>query len=421
MRRDFERLGLGYVIRLPELATEISVGQLHKKGGDLHGEISIACGLGGTRSYDGLLHRARFNFSGSQPRSTLARYLNDRTGGPIEGIDWQDLLEDFCGRVLSAERGRRLVVRVGDRPARIAPRFQVDPILPWRKVTTLFGAGGTGKSTLAVALAVSVQTGLSVVSGWSPVPTNVLYLDWETDEDDIDEKVKAISKGAAIEDQVTIAYLACHGRSLVDQIEAIAEARQETNAGMVVVDSVVHAAGTSSSEGADAAETTIRLYSAFAQLEASVLVVDHVDKNSAMDPSRPAKPYGSIFKENMARQAFEVRRQDGPGTRSSMGLYNTKSNATRRLAPIGLWVDHSEAGDLIRYGREEIAGDLLKPMSLPTRIDAVLRSGAMHLKVIAEEVEEDEAKVRATLSRGSKQGRYRSLGEGNYGLSSHVS
>lgn len=419
MKRTFGPRGLGYAMVLNDLGTEISCTQPMLRGGEVYTEIAIDSAMAGTRSSTGELHRGRMNLSSAQARKTLAIYLRERAGGAIEGLDWQDILEDFCSSVLKARRKGSPVVRVGDRPARIAPRFQVAPILPWRRVTTLFGAGGTGKSTLATALGVSVQTGIVVVPGFAPTPTNVLYLDWETDEDDIDEKVKAIAAGAGIDGAVTLFYLACHGRSFADQVEAIAEACQEVSAGLVIVDSVVHAAGTSSAEGADAAETTIRLYNAFAQLEATVLVVDHVDKASAMDPSRPAKPYGSIFKENMARQAFEVRRADAVGTRSSIGLYNTKANASRKLAPIGLWVEQSEAGDLIRYGREDLAGDLLKPLSLPARIDSVLQAGAHHFKVIAEILEEDENKVRSTLSRG-KGRRYVSLGEGTWGLASHA-
>lgn len=419
MSREFGPRGLGYAMVLTEFGVELSCSQPLKKGGDVWAEIAIAAALGGTRSSTGELHRGRMNLSATQPRKTLGGYLRERAGGPIDGLDWQDLLEDFCSRVLLAERRRREVVRVGDRPARIAPRFQVAPVLPWRRVTTFFGAGGTGKSTLATAIGVSVQTGITVVPGWVPVATNVLYLDWETDEDDIDEKVKAIAKGAGIEGAVTLYYLSCHGRSFADQVEFIAEARQEVDAGLCIVDSVVHAAGTASSEGADAAESTIRLYNAFGQLDATVLVVDHVDKASAMDPSRPAKPYGSIFKENMARSAWEVRRSDAQGDRSSMGLYNTKSNLTRKSLPIGLWVEQSESGDVITYGREEVQGDLLKPLSMPMRIDAVLRDGARHLSDIAELLEEDENKVRATLSRGRGK-RFIGLGDGNWGLASHA-
>lgn len=419
MKRLFERRGLGYALVVDELGVEITTSQPHRRSGDIVAEVTVSCELEGTRSVNGVLHTGRMNLSGTTTRSSLARYLNERTGqaGPI---DWQDLMEDFCSRVLRAERTSRPVVRVGDRPARIAPRFQVQPVLPWRKPTTFFGAGGTGKSTLAVALGVSVQTGIVVVPGWTPTPTNVLYLDWETDEDDIDEKVKAIARGAGIDGAVTLNYLPCHGRSFSDQIEGIAEAVQETQAGFVIIDSVVHAAGTSSSEGADAAETTIRLYSSFSRLEATVLAIDHVDKASAMDPSRPAKPYGSIFKEAMARQAFEVRRADGIGTRSSMALYNTKGNLARKLAPIGLTVDQSESGDLIRYGSETVAGDLIKPLSLPAQVDSILVDGALHIKELAELLEVDEAKVRATLSRGKKTNRYMALGEGRWGLASHA-
>jgi hypothetical protein len=415
MRRVFSRQGLGYVMSLPDIAGEISVASVHRERGDLRGEIAISCGLPGTRSHDGQLHAGRMNLSSVTNRQATAKYVAERAGDL--GVDWRDLLEDFCARVLRAERERRPVVRVGDRPQRIAPRFQVEPIIPFHRVTTLFGAPGSGKSTLAVALGVSVQTGIVVVPGWRPTPTNVLYLDWETDEDDIDEKVKAIAAGAGIEDTVTFAYLACHGRSLADQLEYVVGAVQENAAGFVIVDSTIHAAGTSSSEGADAAETTLRLYTSFALLQATVVVIDHITKASAQDPSRPATPYGSVFKEAMARQAFEVRRADGAGDRSSIALYNTKASLDRRSAPIGLSVEQTTSR--IVYRREDVTGDLLKPLSIASQVEAVLRSGALHYNEIAEIVELDDHKVRAVLSR-HKGTRFVQLGEGKWGLVRHA-
>jgi Mrp family chromosome partitioning ATPase len=413
--RRFERHGLGYVLRVPEIATEFAVSQVHRQRGDLMAEIVVSCGLPGVKAHEGRLHSGRMNLSSTTNRKTVASYIAERANVP--DVDWRDLLEDFCSRVLASERKGKEPVRIGDRPRRIQPRYQVDPIMPWRKVTTFFGAGGTGKSTLAVAIGVSIQTGITVVPGWVPMTSNVLYLDWETDEDDLDEKIKAIVEGAGIDGAVTFTYLSCHGRPFIDQVEWISEVAQSIAAGFVVVDSVMHAAGTASSEGADAAETTIRLYSALARLEASVLLVDHVDKASANDPTKPAKPYGSIVKENSARQAFEVRRAEGAGDRSSLALYNTKTNLGRKLKPIGLWVDQTD--DLVRYGREQVAGDLLRPLTIGDQIASMLGSGSQHVKVIAELLEVDEAKVRATLSKG-KGRRFTSLGEGNWGLISHA-
>src|SRR6266704_2072346 len=114
MARRFTRQGLGYVLTVPELITEIAVDRLSRTRGELHGEITVSCGLPGIRAADGHVHQARFNLSGSTARTTLARILSQRADAP--DVDWPDLLEDFCRRVLGAEREGDPVVKVGADP-----------------------------------------------------------------------------------------------------------------------------------------------------------------------------------------------------------------------------------------------------------------------------------------------------------------
>src|SRR4051812_39085540 len=110
MRRAFDKQGLGYVMRVPELAIEMTVDRLSRTRGELHGELAVSCGLPGTRSADGHLHSARFNLSGGTTRGSLAKVLVKRANTP--DIDWEDLLEDFCRRVMAAERDGDPVIDV---------------------------------------------------------------------------------------------------------------------------------------------------------------------------------------------------------------------------------------------------------------------------------------------------------------------
>lgn len=415
MRREFERAGLGYVIRIPELATEIAVDRLTRSRGELAGELMVTCAMPGVRSADGHVHQARFNLSSTTARRTLAGELRDRA--PLPDVDWKDVLEDFCRRVLNAEREGAPTVVVGSMPTSIKPAFALDPILAAGKPTILYGEGGSGKSTLAVAIAVSVQTGATVLPGMVARPADVLYLDWETSAEDVDAKVKGVAMGAEIEDGVTLRYRPMVG-PLVEQLESIAREVASGPIGLVVVDSVGLAAG-SSSDGSDAAESALRLFSAFRQLGTTVLAIDHVAKTEADTPTRASRPYGSIYKVNLARATFELRRVDSPGDRSSLALYNTKSNVGRRLAPIGLWVEHDEGTGAIAFGRQEITGELTRPLTIADQIADVLREGAMVPKEIASIIDVDDRKVRATLSKG-KGRRFVQLDSGSWGLLSHA-
>src|SRR3990167_9923619 len=102
MLREFARQGLGYVLRVPEIATDFAVGRLANRGGDTYGEVTVTSAMPGTRSIDGYLHSARMNLASTTARLTLAKALVARSAAPE--VDWADLLEEFCRRGLAAER-----------------------------------------------------------------------------------------------------------------------------------------------------------------------------------------------------------------------------------------------------------------------------------------------------------------------------
>lgn len=410
MDMRFEREGLGYAMTVPAFAAELRVPSLQRRGGEWLGEIDIACGAPGIRSGDGHLHRARFNFSSSSARGTLARDLAARAQLP--GLDWRELLEVFCRRVLTGQSEGEPLVTVGNRPARIASRFALDPVLPAGKATIFYGEGGTGKSTLAVAVGVSVQTGFEVIPGWRPIPGTVLYLDWETDADDLDDKVRAIAAGAGIGEEVELLYRPMAG-PFSDQLEEIARYVTEHGVTLLVVDSLGLASGLS--EGGDAADSTFRLFSAFRLLHVTVLGIDHVSAATLAEPARPGRPYGSVYKSNLARATFEIRRSEGETTSSTMGVYATKFNLGPRPRPMAFRVEQDDG--TIRYRPGEFEGELVQRLGNPARIADALKAGAMHYSKVAELTGIPANSVRAELSRGR---RFQSLGNGVYGLASNA-
>lgn len=403
---DVERLGLGYTVRFPE-GVAIDVERIRRSRDELTGEVTVTAALPGIVSRDGHVHAARLNLSSTSARGTLARHLTGRA----PGVDWGEILERTCLAVLTHERSGEPIETVGNRPQRIRPRYLVEPILPADKPTILYGEGGSGKSTLAAAIAVSVETGIPVVPGWRAVPTSVLYLDWETGPDDIDERVRGVARGAGFDDEVAIAYRFCSG-PIADMTDELSREIARLGIGLVIVDSLGLAGGISSD--GDAADGALRMFAAFRSLRCTVLGIDHVSKSSSDDPSRPARPYGSVYKTNLARATFELRQGQTSGPRTHLGLYNTKSNVSRPLPPLGLWVEYGDDGS-ITYGREELSDELTKPLTIADRIALVVAGGAMTPSDIAEELGEEPNKVRATLSR-LRGKRFAGLADGRWGL-----
>lgn len=397
MRRRFERQGLGYVLTVHELATEIAVDHLVRSRGELHGELRVTCGLDGIRASGGNVHQARFNLTSTTARGSLAKHLAVRA--QVELLDWLDLLEDFCRRVLDAERTGDPIEDVGASPMSVGVVTRLDPIMPLGDVTTLYGDGSTGKSTLAAAIAVSVQTGVAVIPGWIPRKAPVLYLDWEAGRDSINRRVRGVAMGANIPGPITISYLNCKRRgALPGFAEDLAREVDVRGYGLVVVDSVGMAAGVG--EGGDANETAIRLFGAFGAIGTTVLAVDHVNKTDAARSDRTTRAYGSVYKGLLARATYEIRRGKAADGRWLIALRNTKFNDGDELPDQALKVHHETDGS-IWYERLEAMPAEMK-IGEPTVWELaaeVLESGDYSESEIAQAIERQVPVVRSTLYR----------------------
>lgn len=409
--KGFARTGLGYALTRPEVATEIKVGQVSRSRGELVAELTVSCAMPAIASQTGHIFRGRFNLSSPTTRGTMAKHLASRTNGV--GIDWPEMLELFCMAVLTAESEGQPFVRVGRQPARIAERYLVEPLLPLGKTTILFGDGGVGKSYLAVGMAVSVETGTEIVPGFRPVRMPVLYLDWESDYADLDERVKAVCVGADIE-PIEITYRRCIG-PLRSQLEAVAQRVAADQTGLVIVDSVGMAMGTSSETAGDSNQGAIELFEALGELGAgrntgvTVLAIDHVSKEAAGRETGAGKPYGSGYKAFLARSTWELRqgRDKDPDGTMHLGLYHRKANSSRELAPIGLRYVNDD-GRAVHWQNESITEvSLEKGLSYPSRINNALRDGGpMTDSELADYTGIDISNLRVTLSRGLQNERY---------------
>jgi RecA-family ATPase len=360
-RWRFERVGLGYRVAAPELQTEIRVSRLKRSGGELHGEIMVKANLAGVKTVDGVMHVARFNLSSSSTRNSLAKLLESRTPGQIQRMDWFDGLETLCQKVMLAETTGQPYIEVGTTPVTAkTDRYVIDPLVPANVTSLLYGPGGSGKSIIALACAMSVQNHREIIPGLPPAITgNVLYLDWETDGPVINERVQAIATGAGFTSSA-ITYRRCI-RPLAEEAEEIANAVAERDIVFMVIDSAGMAMGASGEHG-DSNESTLRLFDAIRHIGISTQVIDHVSKQEMRSKGKVQGllPYGSIYKVNLARSAWEVRNgtsEDDETVR--LALIHTKANDSRLKPQIGLEVDWQPGQ--ITFHAAEVA--TLEPMS----------------------------------------------------------
>lgn len=413
MRHAFERQGLGYVMSVPEIMSEFAVDRITRRGGETHGELTVTCGLPGSRSTDGHLHQARFNLSSSTARTSLAKTLAHRS--KADEIDWFELLETFCRQVLAAEREGDPIEMVGHLPMPVGETYRLSPLMPEGQTTILYGDGGTGKSTLAAAIAASVETGAVVIEGWTPRQAPVLYLDWEAGKASINRRVRGVAMGAHIPHVVQIRHADCRRRGPISNFaEDVARFIDREGIGLVVVDSVGMASGTSN-EGSDANESAIRLFAAFGYLGTTVLAIDHISKAAADDQNKPARPYGSIYKGLLARATYELRRSTAADGRSLVGVFNTKANDGPLLGPMTFTVTHGDDGSISYDRLEAVPTELAGKLGNADRIAAALGHGHMTTGEIADETGLSQDIVRTTLNRG-RNTRFGSLPSGKWEL-----
>lgn len=391
----FAKSGMGYAGVWDRGGIEVAIDHLRRRGGELHGEVVVSSAVS-----RGHLHRASFNLSSSTARERLAKLLEARSPENVRGtpFPWSEMLEEFCTAVLEAERSGTPVVKVGQLPPSEAETYTVDPFLPAGKTTIVYGAGGTGKSYIACLAAVCVATGRPML-GWPVRRGAVLYLDWETDQYEIDERIKRVSAGMGIA-APEILYRSC-AAPLEDMAETLARRVTDDGIALAIVDSVGMASG-SAREGGDANESALRLFTALRYLDTTILAVDHITGEDVKSDKAVAKPYGSIYKVNLARSVWELRRAPGADEAVHLGMFHRKVNKGSLRAPMGVLVEHGDHA--VSFRPEDIQDEsLVVALGNTPRILRALAAGPLTVADIAELTGIGEAVVRTTLNRGREQ------------------
>ena len=390
-----EREGLGYRAAIVADGISISVDRLVESRGTLRGEVTVE------RAPEGHLMKANLGLSEVTARRGAADYLRRRASG----VDWTALLETFCVEVLRQERAGNPVVTIGARKPRAAVTFRLEPMLPIGKPCILFGEEGTGKSTLAAAIAYSVATGGPAYARWYiPEPTPVLILDWEGDEADWTDLVNLVAAGMGSPAPDAINSRTMAGPLTAD-IHGVARLVEELGIGLLIVDSV-GLASPSGREGADASEGALRLFQGLRAIGTTSLLIDHVNKSAGTD-SGSSRPYGSVYKPALARATYELvaaEEADDDGARH-MVLFHRKANTTARQAPIGIKVTRDD--DAIRLAWEKVSlrdGRVAAKVPQSMLVMDALSGGAMTYDELSVETGIAAPQLRVVVNRMKKAG-----------------
>jgi hypothetical protein len=372
----------GYLFELPQIATELRVERLRRERGELIGELSVTCGLPGTKSFDGILSVADFNLSSARARTERARILADRaaTNGDL---DWTGLVEDLCQRVLAAERNGRPAIRLRDLPRPAADDdLDVGGLrLLRRHPVCIFGDGGALKSYLGLWYGAQLaRRGL-----------RVLYADWEFSGEDHRDRLERIEG----EDMPELWYVRAE-RPMVAEVDRLRRIVREERIDYAILDSVAFAC-----DGPpEAAEVAFSYFRATRRIGVGSLHVAHVNRSDTNDQ----KPFGSTFWHNGFRSTWFAKRSDTTADSASVtvGLYNRKANLGPLQPAVGYRVTFGDDRTTIATTDLGDVTELAAGLPLWQRMAGLLRAGSMTMVEMASELDVKVDSVSKAVRRGDK-------------------
>jgi hypothetical protein len=366
----FRAIGEGqYQVAFPEQGIEFRVDYLRRERHELFCELSVACGILGARVIDGCLTIGTFNLSSPQARQTRARLLAERARA--RGIDWSNLLEEVCQRVLAAERtgNPSIVLREVPRPPAEAEFDILGLRFPKSHPAIVFGDGGTLKSYLALLIA----------STLAAQGIRVGYFDWELDQYTHRRRLEQITGP----DMPDLRYVRCD-KPLVYEATRLRRIIQQDRTEYAIFDSI----GYGTQGAPESAEAAMDYCRALRQLGIGSLLVAHITKNDTGDQ----RPFGSVFWHNSARSTWNLKRAatSPDGQVISLAAFHRKANLGALRPALGIRVQFD--GDRVTFEQIDVAtiDEVAETLPLWQRIQAVVRSGPQTLAGIARELNYDK-------------------------------
>jgi hypothetical protein len=334
----------------------VSLGQIREESKELKCLATVTT----TRKPNpGPLHWAKLSITSSSGRQTFVKALEKRCSPEqLEEIDFSAVLEYVCHKsFLQREKGDPAKDATTMERTEPGTTYLLEPFLERDSMSMLFGPGKRGKSTLALAMGISIATGEPILG---PIPQTlngtknvVLYLDWEDSERVYEQRLRAILKAANVTLPPKTMFYKSVLTSLVDAAPAIRKEIADLGVTFVICDSVTMAGKGPPEE----AETKRSYFEALNSFKVSSQSIDHVSK------ADQSTPYGSVATLNRIRNLWLVDKaqEEGAG-RITVSLNHTAGNHSEQRKPEGFHLDFTRdnLGDL-----EAIEFSHADPNSIP--------------------------------------------------------
>jgi len=264
----------------------------------------------------------KINLTSQQSLNTIIRALREMTDDYFPDIDWPKIMEQLVVNVSKYKGGNMESVLIGNTPVINEEKHYIFPFIRKNAINIIYGAGGSGKSYLSVLFGLLVQSGKSY-AGLAPDQGNVLYIDWESDPEDLNERLRAVKKGLVEvhPDIADIEFLYYRAKDkFINKEDTIADMIVENNIGLIIIDSF---GGALAGEINDS-EASMQLANCLRSLGVSILGIDHVSKSNSNSP------IGTVYKVNLARNLWSVTSKvDEVNNEMEVVLKHTKTNSKK--------------------------------------------------------------------------------------------
>lgn len=331
----------------------------------------------------------RVNLLSTSAIDQLRRTCNRQT----DVVDWARLLGSSIKAVLDGLWNATESTDVDLDSEIPAPSWLAKPLLEAEGYTVLYARGGSGKSLLAAACAVTVVSGEPILGVETERIGPVAYLDWESTAETLTWRVRQICRGIGLG---TLPYPVRHWRmagALAARRAAISPGISELEPALIIIDSK----GLATTGAPESSEGILDLARAMRHFSTPVLLIDHISKG-AITGEGPDMAFGSQYVEASARLAWSLR-TDATAGGLQLHLRNTKANNHRRSRDLHLAATFSE--DRVVFTTEARPEPVSEaPDSVPEAIlDHLLVAGGATTAELAEATGASDATVRSALKR----------------------
>jgi hypothetical protein len=273
----------------------------------IHGRVKIYA-----QSEDRQWHCKHFEDGHLSTKVFYDRFL--KTAQEINpALPWLMWFQAFLLATVEATDRIEPALRASAIPLVEAPTNYCADLLQAEVPNLLWAQGGTGKSWLAGWLAVCIASG----TPWLGHPVRqgpVLYYDWEAGPTVWRRRVNLVARGLGLDGVPDPLHYRYCSRPLAALEETFYQDLHDHHIAAAMFDALGGAEG-ERKEFSDSRDGIMAVFAILRTARITGLLIDHVAGEGLKTPRDVAKPYGSVYKLNQARNAWMLVREPSSDAR----------------------------------------------------------------------------------------------------------